>query len=94
MNELQHEKSPYLLQHGGNPVSWRTWGQPAFDAAVREDKPIFLSVGCSTCHPIPKTGAHFYLCRGGACQSPVDSVAVLEADRIASGQTRNTTAKV
>ena len=50
MNELQHEKSPYLLQHAGNPVRWRTWGPSAFDAAVREDKPIFLSVGYSTCH--------------------------------------------
>ena len=50
MNELQHEKSPYLLQHAENPVMWRPWGQAAFDAAVREDKPIFLSVGYSTCH--------------------------------------------
>ena len=50
MNALQHEKSPYLLQHAGNPVGWRTWGPSAFDAAVREDKPIFLSVGYSTCH--------------------------------------------
>ena len=50
MNELQHEKSPYLLQHAGNPVGWRPWGRDAFDAAVREDKPIFLSIGYSTCH--------------------------------------------
>ena len=50
MNELQYEKSPYLLQHAGNPVHWRSWGQDAFDAAVREDKPIFLSIGYSTCH--------------------------------------------
>ena len=50
MNELAYEKSPYLLQHAGNPVHWRPWGQPAFDAAVREDKPIFLSIGYSTCH--------------------------------------------
>lgn len=50
MNKLQYEKSPYLLQHAGNPVHWRPWGQPAFDIAVREDKPIFLSVGYSTCH--------------------------------------------
>ena len=34
MNELQHEKSPYLLQHAGNPVSWRAWGPSAFDAAT------------------------------------------------------------
>ncbi len=50
MNDLQHEKTPYLLQHAGNPVRWRAWGPSAFDAAVREDKPIFLSVGYSTCH--------------------------------------------
>ena len=50
MNELQHEKPPYLLQHAGNPVSWRTWRQAAFDAAMREDKPIFLYMGYSTCH--------------------------------------------
>lgn len=50
MNLLQHEKSPYLLQHAGNPVRWRPWGQNAFDAATREDKPIFLSIGYSTCH--------------------------------------------
>ncbi|MGM9614770.1 MAG: thioredoxin domain-containing protein [Oscillospiraceae bacterium] len=50
MNLLQHEKSPYLLQHAENPVHWRPWGQDAFDAALREDKPIFLSIGYSTCH--------------------------------------------
>ncbi len=50
MNELQYEKSPYLLQHAGNPVRWRPWRQSAFDAAVREDRPIFLSIGYSTCH--------------------------------------------
>lgn len=50
MNELQYEKSPYLLQHAGNPVHWRAWGQSAFDAAQTEDRPIFLSIGYSTCH--------------------------------------------
>ena len=50
MNLLQYEKSPYLLQHAGNPVRWQPWGQAAFDAAIREDKPIFLSIGYSTCH--------------------------------------------
>ena len=50
MNALQYEKSPYLLQHAGNPVDWRPWGQAALDAAVREKKPIFLSIGYSTCH--------------------------------------------
>ena len=42
--------SPYLLQHKDNPVWWYPWGTEAFEAARREDKPIFLSVGYSTCH--------------------------------------------
>ena len=50
MNRLSSEKSPYLLQHAGNPVNWYPWGDDAFAAARREDKPIFLSVGYSTCH--------------------------------------------
>ncbi len=50
MNELAHEKSPYLLQHADNPVAWRPWGEEAFAAARGEDKPIFLSIGYSTCH--------------------------------------------
>lgn len=50
MNQLQYEKSPYLLQHAENPVDWRPWGPAAFEAARREDKPVFLSVGYSTCH--------------------------------------------
>jgi uncharacterized protein len=49
-NRLAHEKSPYLLQHANNPVDWYPWGQPALDKARQEDKPIFLSVGYSTCH--------------------------------------------
>ena len=49
-NRLQHEKSPYLLQHAGNPVDWYPWGAPAFEAAKAQDKPIFLSIGYSTCH--------------------------------------------
>jgi uncharacterized protein YyaL (SSP411 family) len=49
-NRLAHEKSPYLLQHAGNPVDWFPWGQEAFAKARTEDKPIFLSVGYSTCH--------------------------------------------
>jgi len=49
-NRLAHEKSPYLLQHAFNPVDWFPWGPEAFDKAKREDKPIFLSVGYSTCH--------------------------------------------
>ncbi len=49
-NRLIHEKSPYLLQHAHNPVDWRPWGPEAFETARREDKPIFLSIGYSTCH--------------------------------------------
>jgi uncharacterized protein len=49
-NSLIHEKSPYLLQHAHNPVDWLPWGEDAFAKARREDKPIFLSVGYSTCH--------------------------------------------
>jgi len=49
-NRLAGERSPYLLQHADNPVDWHPWGQDAFDRARREDKPIFLSIGYSTCH--------------------------------------------
>ena len=49
-NRLASEKSPYLLQHKDNPVNWYPWSEEAFEAARREDKPIFLSIGCSTCH--------------------------------------------
>ncbi|MFC1782316.1 thioredoxin domain-containing protein [Planctomycetota bacterium] len=49
-NRLAHEKSPYLLQHADNPVDWFPWGAEAFAKARRENKPIFLSIGYSTCH--------------------------------------------
>jgi len=49
-NSLINEKSPYLLQHSHNPVDWYPWGEAAFEKAKREDKPIFLSIGYSTCH--------------------------------------------
>ncbi len=49
-NRLAKETSPYLLQHAHNPVDWYPWGAEAFEKARREDKPIFLSVGYSTCH--------------------------------------------
>ncbi len=49
-NRLAHEKSPYLLQHADNPVDWYPWGEEAFERARREDKPIFLSIGYSSCH--------------------------------------------
>jgi hypothetical protein len=48
-NRLIHEKSPYLLQHAYNPVDWHAWGQEAFRRAREENKPIFLSIGYSTC---------------------------------------------
>ncbi len=50
MNHLAREKSPYLLQHADNPVDWYAWGDEAFERARREDKPVFLSIGYSTCH--------------------------------------------
>jgi uncharacterized protein YyaL (SSP411 family) len=49
-NRLADEKSPYLLQHARNPVDWYPWGEEAFEKARRENKPIFLSIGYSTCH--------------------------------------------
>src|SRR3954470_24057329 len=50
MNRLARERSPYLLQHAANPVDWYPWGEEAFARARAEDKPIFLSIGYSTCH--------------------------------------------
>ncbi len=50
LNRLIDEKSPYLLQHAHNPVNWHPWGHNAFELAAREDKPVFLSIGYSTCH--------------------------------------------
>jgi len=49
-NRLIKEKSPYLRQHAYNPVDWYPWSEEAFEKAKREDKPIFLSIGYSTCH--------------------------------------------
>lgn len=49
-NRLKQEKSPYLLQHGDNPVDWYPWCGEAFQRAAAEDKPVFLSIGYSTCH--------------------------------------------
>jgi len=50
MNRLGQERSPYLLQHASNPVDWYAWGEEAFGKARAETKPIFLSIGYSTCH--------------------------------------------
>ncbi len=49
-NQLINESSPYLLQHAYNPVNWYAWGEAAFAKARKENKPIFLSIGYSTCH--------------------------------------------
>ncbi len=49
-NRLIDEKSPYLLQHAHNPVDWFPWGQEAFEKAKRENKPVLVSIGYSTCH--------------------------------------------
>ena len=49
-NRLAKEKSPYLLMHAENPVDWYPWGIDAFERAGREDKPVFLSIGYSSCH--------------------------------------------
>ena len=49
-NHLAGEKSPYLIQHAANPVDWYPWGEVAFAKAGKENKPILLSIGYSTCH--------------------------------------------
>ena len=49
-NHLINETSPYLLQHAYNPVNWYPWGEEAFEKAKNENKPVFLSIGYSTCH--------------------------------------------
>jgi len=49
-NDLQYETSPYLLQHATNPVHWMAWGEKAFAKAKKQNKPIYLSIGYSTCH--------------------------------------------
>ena len=49
-NHLKNETSPYLLQHAENPVNWYPWCKKAFEQARLQDKPVFLSIGYSTCH--------------------------------------------
>ena len=49
-NRLAGEVSPYLLQHAHNPVDWMPWGDEVWDRAKKEGKPVFLSIGYSTCH--------------------------------------------
>src|ERR1700736_831105 len=50
VNHLAGETSPYLLQHAHNPVDWYPWGDEAFQQARQSNRPIFLSIGYSTCH--------------------------------------------
>ena len=50
MNRLANEKSPYLKQHENNPVNWYPWGEDALDKAKEENKPLFISIGYSSCH--------------------------------------------
>ena len=50
LNRLINEKSHYLLQHARNPVDWYPWGDEAFAEAAKQEKPVFLSIGYSTCH--------------------------------------------
>ncbi len=50
VNQLCKEKSPYLLQHADNPIDWFSWGDDAFAKAAQDNKPVFLSIGYSTCH--------------------------------------------
>ena len=50
MNRLASEKSPYLLQHKDNPVDWYPWAPEALNKAKEENKPLFISIGYSTCH--------------------------------------------
>ena len=50
LNRLAKENSPYLLQHAQNPVDWYPWGEEAFMKAEKENKPVFISIGYSTCH--------------------------------------------
>jgi uncharacterized protein YyaL (SSP411 family) len=49
-NRLQHESSPYLLQHASNPVDWYPWGDEAWERAVAEDRPVLVSIGYASCH--------------------------------------------
>ena len=49
-NKLHNSNSPYLLQHANNPVNWYPWSSEAFAVAEKVNKPIFLSIGYSTCH--------------------------------------------
>ena len=66
-NRLARERSPYLLQHAHNPVDWYPWGEEAFARARTEQKPIFLSVGYSTCHwchVMKRESFEEYQCRG------------------------------
>jgi hypothetical protein len=63
-NRLADSKSPYLLQHADNPVTWHPWGKQAFEKAKKEDKLVFLSIGYATCHwcHVPPHGIYAVSC--------------------------------
>ena len=60
-NRLKQEKSPYLMQHGENPVDWYPWCEEAFRKAAKEEKAVFLSIGYSHLPLVPRDGSMFLL---------------------------------
>ena len=93
-NQLQYESSPYLLQHKDNPVDWMPWGEEAFEKARRENKPVFLSIGYSTCHwchvmahesfedeeiaAILNEPVSYYVCENRSCLPPMNQAEFLK----------------
>lgn len=75
-NLLKEEKSPYLLQHADNPVHWYPWGELAFERAAAEDKPVFLSIGYSTCHWCHVMAHESFESEGVACLLNAHFVAI------------------
>ena len=99
-NQLQYESSPYLLQHKDNPVDWMPWGEEAFAKARRENKPVFLSIGYSTCHwchvmahksfedeeiaAILNEPVSYYVCENRSCLPPMNQAEFLK--HLSAGQ--------
>ena len=99
-NQLQYESSPYLLQHKDNPVDWMPWGEEAFEKARRENKPVFLSIGYSTCHwchvmahesfedeeiaAILNEPVSYYVCENRSCLPPMNQAEFLK--HLSAGQ--------
>lgn len=99
-NQLQYESSPYLLQHKDNPVDWMPWGEEAFEKARREDKPVFLSIGYSTCHwchvmahesfedeeiaAILNEPVSYFVCENRSCLPPMNQAEFLK--HLSAGQ--------